>query len=233
MTREEILACCRSCRRVPGVHASQSLGETPGADRRLGEEIQCQFAELVVHRGVESVTLEPRHGVAHDLGDEVYVGFDALDLASEVDPEIVIDVAGYVHTPAVDVVLLHPVHRNIQEVLPGFGIRQDEAWHGGHPVPRRVGRLDGRTVVVDFGDHQAGGACRSAVVVEEVGGAVAVQGGSDPGPNLHRHRVFLDVEPSPVGGLRSLLDHILEGEEPGMAVIERGIEDDSDPVTVQ
>ncbi len=221
---EEIVVDMRRFHGVPGQQAHPTVEEGRGVGLLSAEVVDAQLPEGVVHSGVETIALQPSGGVPHHLGEQVTVRLGPLANPAEVLPEVVIDVAGHVHPPAVDVELPQPVGGHVEEVAACLAVAQVDPRHGGHPVPRLIRGLHQRSRVVGFLDEDAGRIGEAAYQLQ-VGLRIGQLPVHQAGPVYHADGELPNGEPVPIGRTGSLLDDIGKGEEPGVAVVERSVQD--------
>ena len=113
--------------------AHKHIRNAPGKGRRVnalfGEKRAAVLPEVVVHGGVEHISLKPMPGAFPYLADQQRLRVFAFDRAAERPPEAVVDLAGHVQPPAVNAVFPHPVSAHVTEVFLHLRVRGVQLWH--------------------------------------------------------------------------------------------------------
>ena len=90
------------------------------------------FAEIVVHRGIEHIAVQPVLGALPNFTDQETVRLCFFHCCAKSAPEGIVDLACHVQPPAVDIEFAHPVLAHVAKIaddLRVFGVRL-----GHHPL---------------------------------------------------------------------------------------------------
>ncbi|OPZ81841.1 MAG: hypothetical protein BWY77_00457 [bacterium ADurb.Bin431] len=205
---EQILHDIRCADRKGGAQLGQAAIEFGHADARFfsHEELDAGKGEIIVHHRIELVAAQVRleHlDLVDDLGGEVGLGIDRLDVGAPGLPEGMGDAKGDIQTPAVDAVAriavpvgVHPAPCGRKDVLPRA--RDDAIF-----ILAQLGQLD------------------------NIGPARITEGGV-----AGRFCPRGDGEPVAVGRGLAVGDEILKGEAVDAHVVKNPVEDDAHTAAV-
>ena len=183
---------------------------------RVAQELQHWITEEgVVHDRVVDPRLHVVGGVAPQFAHDVRVGLDLLHALVEQLPEPERDLVRYVQSHAVDVRVLEPVLRGVEQILDQPHVRLGVL----HVTDRHFGLAVAGQVEVQVG--QVAEVPPAVVVVARLPRPADVRpaGGQ---------RILLELEPRVVGRGWTLLDRVLECPVRVTAVVEHDVEDDAD-----
>ncbi len=220
VTADEVLARKRRRPRILRPGPRQPVEHGRAVDVLCREEPDTHVPERVVHRGVESIPLEPRRRVTHDLAQQIGVGPCTTRSRAEVVPEVSVDISHDVHPPAIEIVIREPGGGDIEHVLARIRVRDVDPRQTRHAIPRVIGGLCPQQTLVgrleahpEFVLPPVEPHTQTRILDEAL---LAV---SD------LDRPFVDDEPIPVLRVRPLVDHVAEGEELCVHVVERRVDD--------
>ena len=91
-------------------------------DTLLGKETAAMLAEVVVHGGVEDITVQPMLGSFPHLTNQDTLRLFFFHRLPKCPPESVVDLAGNIQTPAVNSKFPHPIAAHLAEILLYFRV---------------------------------------------------------------------------------------------------------------
>ena len=201
--------------KLGAIHPGQR--KTPGGKVGLQglatEESEKISAKGIVHYRVKSISLEPIRRMGPDLPDQIRLGIDGADPASELPPELgVVDLLGHIEAPAVDS-LLHPVLRDFEQKLPdrlgiGVELRQRGKVSPGAVAEDIVGASNASELLSVFPARESD----DTILILEV--------------------IRIEMEPVEVGRTRAVFQDMVELIKPSAHVVKDPVEDNSDSPAV-
>ena len=91
-------------------------------DTLFGKESAAVLAEIVVHGGVEDITVQPVLGSLPYLTNQDTLRLFFFHRLPKCPPESVVDLAGDIQTPAVNIKFPHPIAAHLAEILLYFRV---------------------------------------------------------------------------------------------------------------
>ena len=113
--------------------AHEHIRNAPGKGRRVnalfGEKRTAVLPEVVVHGGVENITVQPMLGSFPHLTNQDTLRLFFFHRLPKCPPEAIVDLAGHIQPPSVNAVFPHPVSAHVTEVFLHLRVRGVQLWH--------------------------------------------------------------------------------------------------------
>ena len=110
-------------------------------DTLFGKESAAVLAEIVVHGGVEDITVQPMLGSFPHLTNKDTLRLFFFHRLPKCPPESVVDLAGNIQTPAVNIKFPHPIAAHLAEILLYFRVAGVSFRHHALIAEAFIGRI--------------------------------------------------------------------------------------------